>query len=103
MKKVTGPELHAAVSSNPLLLVEFSAEWCGPCKVMGPLLEGVAHDLGLPVVEVDADEQSELAADFKIRSVPTVLVFKDGKVANTIVGTLPRERLLAQVLKTKGT
>jgi len=77
------------------VLVDFYADWCAPCKVLGPIVEDVAGDLDerLDVVKVNIDRDRELAARFGIRRIPTLMLFKDGIPVETIVGITTKENL----------
>lgn len=76
------------------VLVDFYATWCGPCKMLGPLLEGIAQDRDdIKIVKIDVDECPNLSKQFGIMSVPTIILFKNGKPVSTQYGFTPRPLL----------
>lgn len=78
--------------SNDLVLVDFFATWCGPCKMLGPVLEDLANDRSnLKIVKIDVDENENLAREYGVMSVPTLILFKNGKMIDKKIGFLPKE------------
>ena len=96
LNQVTDATFASDVEQSTVpVLVDFWAEWCGPCRMMNPILEefATAHDGQIKVVKLNVDENPEAAARFKVLSIPTMLVFKDGEVVKQMVGAMSRQRL----------
>ena len=87
-------------SSSGLTIVDFWAAWCGPCKMVAPIVAELAEDYaeqGLRVGKLDVDQNQMTASRFGVRSIPTILFFKDGKHVDTVVGAVPRPYLEAKI------
>ena len=86
------------LSSEKPVLLDFFASWCGPCRMVGPILDEIAEEReDIKVCKVDIDEQPELASRFRIMSVPTLMVLKDGNIVDQSIGAKPKHQILAMV------
>ncbi|MDD4849080.1 MAG: thioredoxin [Gemmiger sp.] len=88
-------DAEVMAASEPVL-VDFWATWCGPCRMMGPVVDAVAEETaGVKVGKVNVDEQPELARQYGVQSIPTLIVFKNGQPAAQSTGAVPKAKVLA--------
>lgn len=91
--------LNEMLMEEGITLVNFSAIWCGPCQMLEPVLDEVAKTTDYKVIKVDVDQSGELAVEYEIRSVPTVIVFKNGKLADRLTGFMTKDEIMKKVNK----
>lgn len=96
---VTDASIDAFLASSDVAVLELWATWCGPCKIMGPRFEAVAKELQADARfgKVDIDNNPNIVSKYKIRSIPSVLIIKNGRLVDTLVGVQPQEKLAAQI------
>jgi len=97
---VTEQNFEAEVLKSPVpVLVDFWAAWCGPCRAIAPAVEEIATEYNgrLKVVKVDVDENQEVSIRYGVRSIPTLIVFKNGDPVETLIGAYPKPALLAKI------
>lgn len=101
-KDITTEDFTDEVETSDIpVLVDFWAEWCGPCKQLAPRIEELAEEFDgeMKFVKVDVDDNQELAGQFGIRSIPTLLLFDEGEKVEQIVGSVPKERIREEIEK----
>ncbi len=87
---------EVVMNSDKPVLIDFWAPWCGPCRMVGPILEEIAAERDdITVVKVNVDEENELAMQFQVMSIPMLVVVKDGQIVNRAVGARPKNQILA--------
>jgi thioredoxin 1 len=98
---ITDSSFDAEVLKSDLpVLTDFWAEWCGPCKMIAPILEEIAEEYAgrIKITKMDVDQNNRMAMQFGVQSIPTLVLFKNGQAVEQLVGAMPRERLLSRIL-----
>lgn len=97
MLNITDDTFEDTISSNGLVLVDFWAEWCGPCKKMLPILEEIDSEGTVLVSKLNVDENTIKSSEYGIISIPTMVLFKDGKPVHSIIGAKPKHTILKEI------
>jgi len=95
--KIIDLDFDQVIKDNSLVLVDFWAEWCGPCKKMNPILEELSSETGILVGKLNVDENPEKTLEYSVQTIPTMVLFKDGNPALTLTGAMPKHRLLKEL------
>ena len=95
--QITDANIEEVLQSDKLVVIDYWAEWCGPCKMIAPILDEVAgtYQGKLQIAKMNVDENREIPAKFGIRGIPTLMLFKDGQLAATKVGAMSKAQLTA--------
>ncbi|MGL4762429.1 MAG: thioredoxin [Sarcina sp.] len=95
VKRITDNFNEEVLGKDGVVLVDFWAEWCGPCKMLGPVIEELAEEIeGVNFTKVNVDENGKIAMDYQIQSIPTVMIFKDGQLQEKLVGFKPKAEFI---------
>ena len=93
---LTSETFSKALDDNKVVIVDFWADWCGPCKKIAPILDEIASEYNIEIAKVHVDEQPELANKYDVSSIPTLIVFENGLPAKKIVGAQPKHKLIKE-------
>ena len=98
-KVATNSNFNELLQDSKLVVVDFWATWCGPCRMLSPILDEVEEEMKdkISVVKVNVDDADEIAAQFRIMSIPTLLFFKNGQVVDKTVGAMPKPTLVEKI------
>ncbi len=94
---VTDESFDEVIKSNGLILIDFWAEWCGPCKRVSPILDEISKEHGILVGKLNIDENPLKPVEFFVSSIPTMVLFEDGVVVKTIIGAKPKHKMLEEL------
>ena len=94
---VTDSNFQEVLDKNSLVLIDFWADWCGPCKKVSPILDEISKDKGLLVGKLNIDENPEKTLEYSVHSIPTMVLFRDGKPVHTVLGAKPKHILLKEL------
>ncbi len=94
---VTDQTFDSVVNDSDLILIDFWAEWCGPCRMVSPVLDDISESTGLLVGKLNIDENPEKTQEYSVQSIPTMVLFVDGNPVHTVVGAKPKHMLLKEL------
>ena len=99
MKVATNTNFNELLQDSKLVIVDFWATWCGPCRMLSPILDQVEEEMPdqITVVKVNVDDADEIAAQYRIMSIPTLLFFKNGQIVDKTVGAMPKNVLVEKI------
>lgn len=97
VKNVSDHDFTATLSSNEWVIVDFWAQWCSPCKAIGPVLESIAAERDILVAKVDIDANQGVAGQLGVRSIPALFIYRNGQLVSNKTGAMPKPKLLAWV------
>lgn len=100
--RITDNFNEEVLEKKGIVLVDFWAEWCGPCKMLGPVIEELSEEVeGVSFAKLNVDENGKVAMDYQVQSIPTVMIFKDGELQETLVGFRPKADFIEALGKYK--
>ena len=99
--KIVSKEEFDVISRSGNVVVDFYADWCGPCKMMSPIIDEIAEEVGdkIKVGKINVDENQELAMEYEVMSIPTIIILQNGEVKNSFVGVREKEEIISYLEK----
>lgn len=94
---ITDDTFDTVIRENKTVLIDFWAEWCGPCKRVAPILDEVSNETGLLIGKLNIDENLKKTEEYSIQTIPSMVLFVDGKPVHTIVGAMPKHKMLQEL------
>jgi thioredoxin 1 len=104
VRMVDESNFQRVIGSHPAVVIDFWAEWCGPCRMVGPLVEKLAGEFAGKVLfaKCNTDQNPRIATNFQISAIPTLLFFSQGRLVHRVIGAYPEEALRSQIIRTFG-
>lgn len=97
---LTSENFDKIINNNPVVLIDFWAEWCGPCRMLSPIVDEISEEIDNIIVgKINVDDEMDLAEQYGVMNIPMLILFKDGEINATSVGARPKEEILAMLIE----